>query len=76
MQDRWGVNYKIKKKAEDKIENRTNTWEGGKEKGERRKEQKRFKVVFHHHSSSYTPLKPSKQNRPTSSPTTYIMNHL
>lgn len=73
MQDRWGVNYKIKKS---RGQNRKQDKYLGGRKGERRKEQKRFKVVFHHHSSSYTPLKPSKQNRPTSSPTTYIMNHL
>lgn len=71
MQDGWGVNYKIKKI---RGQNRKQDKYLGRE--ERKKEQKRFKVVFHHHSSSYTPLKPSKQNRPTSSPTTYIMNHL
>lgn len=46
MQDRWGVNYKIKKKAEDKIENRTNTWEGGKEKGERNKSGSRLSSII------------------------------
>lgn len=45
MQDGWGVNYKIKKKqAEDKIENRTNTWGG--RKGKRNKSGSRLSSII------------------------------